>query len=512
MSSAHSKVFETPELLSLVCKYSELGTCVTLLRVNGSSFRAAVPFVWNNVNHVSHLLKLIPGTTGMNIIGLPPLANTDFTRFDFYARHVRSLVVDCSVQVIPWQTLVLQSKQRPLLPRLSYLNIERQDQTAIAIQGVMWTTIFLGPNLTEAHIAKIGPVSMLGISVLLNSISESCAHVEGLFLPPVRERTEGMNGEHCLLSLLPNRPIPESFLALSNIRVLTAGLWIFRPESLQALGSLSQLQLLRVLPDGFSTAPLEPVPLHENSFPALKQLLLLNLFWSHIGMVLRHRPLIENLVSLELIAVNDEDSDSWDDIDAALITLEGAPGLTELVIDFAEPNGYEINPGEILVDILSRLPLRTVRFINAHFAELGLFRLSETFPALEELRLPNQFVDLDDFSIFATIPNLKHLIVKPDNFAITDLVARQGERVCPSLHTLEFTDFWTVSFTTENARIVAKYFYRVFPNMKQTIWPKENQTVVPYYDMTLLDAYLGMLRERSATRVRIAGQYGWDIA
>ncbi|KAG9096528.1 hypothetical protein FS749_008283 [Ceratobasidium sp. UAMH 11750] len=511
MPSAQAKVFETPELLSLVCENSQLKTCATLLHVNGSGFRAAVPFVWSSVNQVSDLLGLIPGVAGLNLITLPPFANADFTRFDLYAQHVRSLVVDCCLQITPWQTLVLQSKQRPLLPRLSCLIVERQDKKDVTAQGIMWSTIFLTESLTSVHIANIGVVSMLGISIFLDSVNRSGAHVQKLSLPPVVKGAEGTDGEHYLLSLVPNRPVPQTFLALSDLCALGVGLWIFRPESLQTLGTLPQLQLLEFTHDGSTTAPLEPVPSYENSFPALKQLCLRNVFWSHVGVVLRHRSLVKNLTSLEVIAT-DNWTETWEDVDATLLTVGDIPGLTDLAIGFEGYEDYPINPGEPFVYVLSQLPLRSLKLVRVQFIGLRLFELSQIFPVLTELRLPHQDVDPEDFLSFATIPKLRHLATTPWSFVMSDPVTSEAVPVCPSLHTLEFTGFWTLGSPTNDMRSFAKYFHRVFPNMKQLIWPKGNKKLVAHHEMTLLNACIGVLRERTDTRARIAEQYGWEVA
>ncbi|KAG8732755.1 hypothetical protein FRC10_000624, partial [Ceratobasidium sp. 414] len=251
--------------------------------------------------------------------------------------------------------------------------------------------------------------------------------------------------------------------------------------------------------------PPEAVQLRDNSFPALKRLSLRGFFWSHIGVVLGHRLLVKNLVSLELTGVNDG-SDSWDDADVALLTLEGIPGLSELTIDFDEHEDYPIDPGDTLANILSQLPLRTVQLVRAQF--IGLHEFSQTFPTLTELRMPDQSVDLDDFSDLSTIPNLTCLAVMRWNFGITDLVTNRVVMVCPSLRTLEFTAFWTFGFPIEDVGIVAKYLLKVFPNMERIIWPKKNEeTIVP-----LLNAYVAMLRERNDARARIVEQFGWDVA
>ena len=57
---ASRKVFETPELLNLVCSYAEKWTHCSLLRTTKSGFLAAAPFVWEEVDGVINLLNVLP--------------------------------------------------------------------------------------------------------------------------------------------------------------------------------------------------------------------------------------------------------------------------------------------------------------------------------------------------------------------------------------------------------------------------------------------------------------------
>jgi hypothetical protein len=58
--TAASKVYEIPELLSIICSHATTSARISTLSASKSGFRAAVPFVWANVIGVIHLLKLIP--------------------------------------------------------------------------------------------------------------------------------------------------------------------------------------------------------------------------------------------------------------------------------------------------------------------------------------------------------------------------------------------------------------------------------------------------------------------
>ncbi|KAG8732754.1 hypothetical protein FRC10_000623 [Ceratobasidium sp. 414] len=385
------------------------------------------------------------------------------------------------------------------------------DRSNSAAEWIMWVTVLLTQSLTFVHTRGTGVTSALGISLLLRTISISCTGVQTLYLPPVSHSTEEQDGEHYLFNLLPNRPIPESLLVLSNLCELTVGLWIFQPEFLQALGNLPRLASLKLLPnfDDSATEDPESVSLHESSFPALKRLTLQRFFWSHIGVVLSHQLLVKDLVFLELTAVDDE-SESWDDAEVALPTLEGMRDLAELTIDFGVGDHYGIHLGGTIAHILSRLPLRTVRLAHAHFLGLDEFHPSQIFPAVTELQIPDQFVGLGDFSGFAEMPNLKGLTVRPHDFSITDLTTSGEVPVCPSFGILELACIWDEPFPVEDVPDVAKYFLKLFPNMKKiTLF---DGTIDDERSLALLNVCIAMIRERNGARTRIAEQYGWDVA
>ncbi|KAF8599966.1 hypothetical protein BDV93DRAFT_525668 [Ceratobasidium sp. AG-I] len=53
--------FDIPELLSLVCGFSDVSDCVQVSRVCRAGFGAASPFIWKHVVGVQNLLALLPG-------------------------------------------------------------------------------------------------------------------------------------------------------------------------------------------------------------------------------------------------------------------------------------------------------------------------------------------------------------------------------------------------------------------------------------------------------------------
>ncbi|KAG8766900.1 hypothetical protein FRC12_006581 [Ceratobasidium sp. 428] len=519
-STAHSRVFETPELLRAICGVSGRRVCTTLLRVNKSSFRVAVPFVWNNITHVINLLKLIPGVNSpafralIEEIGLPPFAGADFSRWIVYAPFVRSLVIEANVSAFPWGTLVMRSKQQHLLPHLSSLTIQQDHYEDHVTRELMWLNVFLTPSLTSICVQNpdiyIGDVSIWGISALLNMISTSCPRIQSIRLPEVSEETEEADGEHCLLNLL-YRPVTESFLELSNLAALTASLWILRDGSLEALGSLPHLKHLRLFSKGANLDLLdlpETISSSKVLFPALEDLYLENLYFNQAKLVLDHRFLVKNLVSLALIL--NYRRNTADDIHSMLLMLKDMNNLNKLHVRFTAYYGGHngVRPDGITLEVLSQLPLRTVQLDNMLFFNLSESKLGQIFPFVTELQIPLQAVDMHQFRYFAAIPNLQYLAVAFKDSATISQVASEETIVCPSLNHLELTNQDSDSFDFEPIHVkpIARYLLRLFPNIRAISWRagfEENS--IEYQCLALLNAHIEMSWEPKNVRASITG-------
>ncbi|KAG8775123.1 hypothetical protein FRC12_001664 [Ceratobasidium sp. 428] len=521
----HSRVFETPELLGTICSVAERQTCTVLLRLNQSSFRVVAPFVWNEVTQVTHLLQLIPGANvpaasqGVTKITLPSFASANFSRFIVYAPYVRSLDVHSSVSVFPWKTLVLRSKQQPLLPHLSSLTIWQENRKDPITKELMWMSVFLTRSLASlciqpSHNAKVGPI--WGASVLLNIILTSSPNIQHLTLPAVSEGTEGTDGEYCLLNLLQDQPIAESFCALSNLHALTASSWILCNGSLQALGSLPCLKRLKIFFRNSIPGISETVPFEENLFPALEHLCMERLTWGNVVLAFSYRFLIRNLVSLKLVLK--PDTDLLDNIDDAFLILKGIDRLIDLDIDFKYPDScYEIEPDGIVLNTLSQMPLVTVQLSNAQLLDVSQVHLCQVFSSLVELQMPDQYLDMAEFQFFARIPKLQSLgVAFGDSSTIEEVNTEDDVTPCPSLLTLELTNKKadSISLHPEYVKPIARYFSQLFPRLKALRCPRLDidESKIEYQCLDLLSVCMGLIRERSNARTSIAEQCGWEVA
>ncbi|KAG8717212.1 hypothetical protein FRC09_014606 [Ceratobasidium sp. 395] len=434
---------------------------------------------------------------------LPPFAGADFSRWDVYAPYVHSLAIHASISASPWGTLVMRSKQQHLLPNLSSLTIRQDHRRDQITKELMWLSVFLTPSLNLVHVQNpaiyTGGVSIWGISALLNMVATSCPQIQDIKLPDVSEETEGADGEHYLLNLL-YRPVTDSFLELSNLVTLSADLWIFRGASLEALGTLPHLRCLKVFSGDTVLDLPETVSSSKKLFPALEHLYLENLGFNEAKLVLGHRFLIKNLVSLTL-GLN-YDRNTADDIHSVLLMLKDMNSLNKLhahFTDIYDDDHNGVRPDGIILEVLSQLPLRTIRLDNMLFFNLSESNLGQIFPFLTELQIPLQAVDMHQFRYFAAIPNLRYLAVAfRDSITINQVIAEETI-VCPSLNHLEVTNQDCDSFDFEPTHVkpIARYLLRLFPNLRAISWGDGvEENPIGYQCFVLLNAHIEMSWER----------------
>ncbi|KAG8704659.1 hypothetical protein FRC09_003407 [Ceratobasidium sp. 395] len=202
-----SNALHTPELLGLICSYTDVRTRVTLLRVSRLHFSVAVSFVWKNLESPFYLLRLMPNIVvqdsaddfidGWFGITLPPYVRADFSRFDTYALHVRYLRVRAASHILKrWDTLVSKSRLRPLLPHLSSLKIQHLTlyQADPLTNEYMWMLVFLNQSVTSVHFSQetgmyTPVVSAPAFRHLVDMLSRTCPNLDSLVLPSANHNT-----------------------------------------------------------------------------------------------------------------------------------------------------------------------------------------------------------------------------------------------------------------------------------------------------------------------------------
>ncbi|QRV75739.1 hypothetical protein RhiJN_03754 [Ceratobasidium sp. AG-Ba] len=282
-----SRYLDTPEILNLVCNHAGIAASSKLLTVNRRLFSIVVPFVWKSIDSPLHLLALIPDSDFKKIgndpikceydITLPPYATADFTRFDLYAQHVRSLDIHrVRYKVIQWSTLTSRSRAGPLLPGLQSLDIWNIPlfHDGSFSEELMWARVFLTQSVTSIRFcremgiwAPFAPHQT--ILSLLDTIQKTCPNIDNLALPSISQDAEFLSRP--LPGIPPSRL--DNYLAhFSGLRRLQVGVWILGQDIAHVLGSLTQLNELFLHPEE-ELFPLPDIsPFDDNTFPSLRKL------------------------------------------------------------------------------------------------------------------------------------------------------------------------------------------------------------------------------------------------
>ncbi|KAF8601768.1 hypothetical protein BDV93DRAFT_524524 [Ceratobasidium sp. AG-I] len=527
-AQARRKVFETPELLSLICSFSSRWARLKIFRTNKSGFIAAVPFLWEQVNGVVHLLKLLPNieiTRGkyMRIekIALRPLAQTDYARFEFYAPFVKVLELytgNSFLEVSGLNILVLKREQGPLLPNLSSLtaSLSAPSITCLA-QGQIWVTSLLSPSLKSLRVTgpqKNGfPVhsTQVGFAILA-ALAKICPRIRTLSLFP--STSNDQNDEiDPLLNLLPNAPFVQCLATLHGLCELETNSAIVRPDALVLLGGLPRLRRL-VLCGTPTEAVINPFELPDYAFPALKQLALKGLRSTEVKTLLCALSLVRNIDTLEVVTQLSPNEGRWI-LDDFFPCLDNTPRLSNLSATFDEKWIVEelpdVNSAPVL-NALSRLPLLTVCLNGVEFEEYVDFR--EVFSTLSRLDISGQNVDLEHLVGLATIPKLEHLVLSLDLDAEDPDPLEDDVIVCQSLHTLEIVELSFLTWRPIWVHETAEYLLSLFPNIKKVVSSSKikSRTSEQMNGIRWLNSQIGMQRKLKHLRSRIADKYGQDEA
>ncbi|KAG8704656.1 hypothetical protein FRC09_003404 [Ceratobasidium sp. 395] len=351
-------------------------------------------------------------------------------------------------------------------------------------------------------------------------INRTCPNLNSLCLPSINHNA---NEEHQLLHIIPAQPISQYFLPLSGLQKLETGLWIFRAEYIQEVGSLVQLSHLTIRPEKGGLELPEHCSVEEPAFNALTNLAMNYVQWTDVGMLLSYQALVRNLLSFHIRCPHEIPTTTWQGA-AALFSIRNMPELRDLDIEFDRfLGGSFCLSSRDFFDVLSQLPLQTIRTAGVEFSDLLPLNLGTIFPAAVELRLPHQKADLNILSRFAVMPSLKHLAIAfSDWHGATDWLCRTHSR-CPALETLELTitrrdesqdeevalpDVYPRSYIhTAATRILG-----LFPNIKRIIWPHVDKHSYEYQQLCLLNTRIAVTREWNRARGRIAERYGQDAA
>ncbi|KAF8595578.1 hypothetical protein BDV93DRAFT_528576 [Ceratobasidium sp. AG-I] len=531
-ASATLKVFKSPELLSEICLHAPPKVCAVLLRVNKPLFNTAIRFVWSHVEGIVQLLRLIPGAryshreSQMTLDIILPFyfSKIDFTRFELYAAHVKSLEIyqkiEDFINLSGWRTLAVRRRQ-PLLPALRFLSIRQKNpRITVHTAHMMWINTLIHPGVMSIRVAPdpghwAPGIPYLVTSAILHSIDKACSHLQELTLYPATSATVGMeraDEELYTLNLLDLEPLFHYFGALRYLRKLETSSLVLKSEILQVLGELPLLEYLAIR---FLVGQLEAQPprLQDNAFPALKTLALRQPSTDEAQLVLNLNQMLQNVTTFNSYMLLEEEEEDW--VTSTFFpSLLHIPHLADLHVEFdydTTPEIYDFlsisTPA--VYSCLAKLPLRTVSLCGLRFDDVDFTTI---FPTLAKLQLYHQHADASNIWCFTTIPTLEHLVLRLDLSLEynTDPVNRGP--ACPSLRTLGIvpgSDLPTEPYWINQE---AELLLDLWPNLQQLVWEDTPLDVSIEDPPVAFNAHLSMLRELRGIRARLVENCGSSLA
>ncbi|QRV84647.1 LRR receptor-like serine/threonine-protein kinase [Ceratobasidium sp. AG-Ba] len=500
--SAPTRVFEIPELVSLICGFVERRDCARLLRVRRSLFAFVRPFVWKDVTGAVALLSLLPEEQEQRKeFGTPTsTAKSHACRLDLYSPYIQSLEISQSPDskyTVPaiWRSRISGHCLIPLpnLRRLTYTGPRELDESELD-----YLVFFLSPSVRDIRVSIDdayglwqGPSSA---SKLLDSISRMSPNLERLCVfPGVLEEEQRFDCHPELVSFVDDTfTIHEQLGRLRYLKSLTISPTVLEPDIFHAVSKMIFLETLVIQSTSDGGPIYEEYNLDSSSFPALKRLELLCMD-PH---VIEHVCSLERVVArLEHIAIrygyvaDSYGSDVWDydgDYAEALISIGRlCPQLIKLDFDTSLID-FDVGPSLELLDALRALPLRYLSMTRLDqpegSANWGAF--FSALPAVEELRLRIQLIHYKELREFATmLPHLRVLEICDvdfENFDTNDI----PQITTPSmLSVLVQGHFSAIPTVEDRFRTPAKFLFALWPNViyKPEAYP-EGSTMQKYLE------------------------------
>ncbi|KAG8738011.1 hypothetical protein FRC10_007404 [Ceratobasidium sp. 414] len=520
-----SRVFEVPELLSLICSFARTSDCARLSRTCRTAFNVAVAFVWDQTNG-QHLLLLLGATrivstnktTGSKstIIKIGSPSPAKFSRFDVYAPYVRELDVYGPTyhhyQVDGWDRLILHARQRPLLPNLSSI-IFHSFADVHGSDELVWVKTFISSSVT-----KVGAIAgnfkfptympSLVVDVIMSTVAECCPRLLKLSLFPTPDHlSDKPKASDNLLGFLWRRPYHESLSRLPNLVELTCSMGMFERDSLLVISSLPALRRLTVF--GFDGVPvLHTDSLSSESFPTLHELQLAELDRECLTSVLRLPPLMSHLTHLELDYQldepgSDDEEDQGERIALDVLSrLEDSPRLRSLDLNvnfFGEP--HDIGRKDVM-EIFSKLPLESITLggMRVGYLTYNAEHLKTAWLNVTSVHMPDQLGSPNVLRHFAQLPRLQYLEV---NLCLEIVVDCPNEvSLCP-LHTLESSDDGDIAHEPEDLGPIGDFLLTLFPNLGKVVWPRAQKNGPP--EAAAQERFVGFLNQYMALKREVEG-------
>ncbi|KAB5588984.1 hypothetical protein CTheo_7579 [Ceratobasidium theobromae] len=472
--SAATKVLFTPELLRMICDFTDRSTCSRMSRhVDGAQnlltlIKFAIP-VYDTESE--SLVSIVFDSLIAEYINSADL----FERFDLYARYVKTLNIigrdSCyySLDQNTYYVLCLklgQRASRSLLPNLYSFELASNEKkhNHRCWDFIRWIKLLGTNKIGIVTMRSDGPSADWSSSVLyiqtlsiLGSLASHCPNVQTLSLysscdaefPPLA--LGSFNKDIRKLNKLKSLSVGEerlcdaTILALGDLPELTflefvnEDLDTSTSEMSGALGDLPVLPFLEIVNTNqnldTSTSEMSGDVNELLSATAFQKLdtLRLDTNLTHQIYVLGLQKMVRHVENLHLFldffpnsmnsqdpeAVDLESEESKDLLQRELLpSFANMPNLKSLKVEMWDPNcgidDYDPLPVEIpdFLDAISLPQLELVMFDDIHFGSRILERnLGSIWPQLTSLTLLYQEASLEELEAFATIPNLCFLVV-----------------------------------------------------------------------------------------------------
>ncbi|KAG8699129.1 hypothetical protein FRC09_006823 [Ceratobasidium sp. 395] len=187
-------VFNTPELLGIICGYCGSSSLAQLTQTSHYTFKVAAPRIWKNLRSVQPLLSLLRLTIVLKDdpvehldITLPAYSPEAFARFDLYGSLVQALEIasewkldkrtSFSFSLSPWECL---GNLKNLLPNLHELTVFKglsPDE-----ETLLWLSIFVRPGLQNLNVCAVSGLSESSVIIALDLLQEKCPGLKQLWL------------------------------------------------------------------------------------------------------------------------------------------------------------------------------------------------------------------------------------------------------------------------------------------------------------------------------------------
>ncbi|KAF8607778.1 hypothetical protein BDV93DRAFT_603555 [Ceratobasidium sp. AG-I] len=399
------RVVELPEIVELICIFTEKPYLVKLLTVSRHFFYCAAPLIWRDVAETSILLDLLPALCSDDLgLELQPYNQAQLARFNIYAPFVQNIDsgTDDDWKVANWLIVLEKVPIRPVLPNLRALGMHPWLSEQNTSWIVKYIEAFLCPNLSDIRMGRNdwglniypdqGAHLLAEMARICPNLTKLCMHVE-----------ESQHFENLRFRDMYTRANPLSLVSqFLDLRVFSTSSVVLDPGVLQLLGRLPCLESLQVLSVMDNVTSIANIALSAGSFPSLQHLKLTRVSGLVMSTLWRTPPLVRNLVSVGVKFM----LESHETVNRLICDIcQGSPLITDLDLNFSNHFGFELSA--TAVDCFRQLPLERVRF---EFGRADCQHLVSALPNVQYLSMDSLAVRYEDLVLIPkAMPKLQYL-------------------------------------------------------------------------------------------------------